>query len=262
MTFEEFPQNYSNYDHRCADNRWSFLFYAKKLDCALAKNRKRLSCLAGIQHENCKLDSMTKSKNTDQPDENDAQADAGLPIVIKKYSNRRLYNTAESKYIVLQDVIDLINAGTEFRIEDAKSGDDITRAILNQIIFEQETQPNAFLFPLEFQKQLIRMYGDTYGHMIPDFLTQSINYFAAERSELASAWQTMMSQNTEAFLKQSEALAKQNMELFRKTWDVFGVMAEPETPETPKDEGDDGPELKDLQKQLDALQAQVKAMKS
>ncbi len=204
-------------------------------------------------------------------------------IVIKKYANRRLYNTKTSSYIVLSDVIDLINEGTEFVIEDAKTGEDITRSILNQIIFEQETQPNTFLFPLEFQKQLIRLYNDTYGNMVPDFLTQSMKYFTAERGAWQGNLTNMMAQNTENMMRQSEALARKNMEMFRKSWDVFGVMEaaekkagqdktdekpeEAEELEEPKAEAAEkqkekrSEELQELQKQIDALQSRLKSIK-
>ena len=209
---------------------------------------------------------MSSKKESDSKDDG--------KIVIKKYANRRLYNTKTSAYIVLSDVIDLINEGTEFVIEDAKTGDDITRGILNQIIFEQETQPNTFLFPLEFQKQLIRLYNDTYGMMVPDFLTQSINYFTAERGSWRKNFADMMTQNTESMMKQSEELARRNMEMFRKSWDVFGVMQEAQRksgadqaedeaeaePESSKKAGRDD-ELEELQNQIDALQSRLKSLK-
>ena len=188
-----------------------------------------------------------------------------------------MYNTKTSAYIVLSDVIDLINEGTEFVIEDAKTGEDITRGILNQIIFEQETQPNTFLFPLEFQKQLIRLYNDTYGNMVPDFLTQSIKFFTAERGASQDNLTNMVAQNTESMMRQSEALARQNMEMFRKSWDFFGVMEEaekktrqekkedkPEEPEAEpaeEQEGKRSEELQELQKQIDALQSRLKSLK-
>lgn len=192
------------------------------------------------------------------------------PIVIKKYANRRLYNTRTSAYIVLADVIDLINAGTEFVIEDAKTGENITRTILNQIIFEQETQPTTFLLSLEFQKQLIRLYNDAYGKMVPDFLTQSMNYFTSEKGAWQKNFTEMMSKNTESMMKQSEELARKNYEMFRKTWDIFGVMEAAETPtdagdgpdgKTSKDEGERDSELDDLQAQIDALQSKLKSLK-
>lgn len=199
----------------------------------------------------------------DEKNTNNSENGAEKPRVIKKYSNRRLYDTSSSKYIVLQDVVNLVNNGSNFIIEDAKSGEDITRSILNQVIFEQETQPKEFLFPLEFQKQLIRMYGDSYGHLVPDFLTQSIKFFAAERKEMTSAWQDMMARNTDAFFKQSEALARQNMETFRKAWDVFGVMQPTEkTQETDeKQQGERSDTIAILQSQIDALQEQLKKLK-
>lgn len=211
-----------------------------------------------------------------QKDKHDKKNDR---VVIKKYANRRLYNTKTSAYIVLSDVIDLINEGTEFVIEDAKTGEDITRSILNQIIFEQETQPNTFLFPLEFQKQLIRLYNDTYGQMVPDFLTQSIKFFTAERGEWQKNLSSMMAQNTESMMRQSEALARQNMEMFRKSWDIFGVMQEAEKKSAKKkseekkeepaaeaadedrSEGTRSDELRELQKQIDALQSRLKSLK-
>ena len=212
------------------------------------------------------------SKKTKDDSKNDK-------IVIKKYANRRLYNTKTSAYIVLSDVIDLINEGTEFVIEDAKTGEDITRSILNQIIFEQETQPNTFLFPLEFQKQLIRLYNDTYGNMVPDFLTQSIKFFTAERGAWQDNLKNIVAQNTESMMRQSEALARQNMEMFRKSWDIFGVMeeaekkalqektedkpkeAEVEPVEKEKQEEKRSEELQELQEQIDALQSRLKSLK-
>lgn len=188
-------------------------------------------------------------------------------VVIKKYANRRLYNTSTSKYIVLSDVIELVNKGTDFVIEDAKSGKNITREILNQIIFEQETKPAEFLFPLEFQKQLIRMYGDAYGKMFPDFLTQSISFFNSERNQMQEMFEGMMGKNAGAFFSQAQEMARKNMEMFQKSWDVFGVMNktnqdEPgEAEEDPVEENSKSEELDDIQKQIDALQNRLKSMK-
>ncbi len=185
-------------------------------------------------------------------------------VVIKKYANRRLYNTATSKYIVLADVVELVNQGTEFTIEDAKSGTDITREILNQIIFEQETRPAEFLFPLEFQKQLIRMYGENYGKMFPDFLTQSISFFNSERNQMQDMLKGMMGQNTGAFFTQAQEMARKNMEMFQKSWDVFGVMNSGNNSETEEVDTQDTSKsdaMEDMQKQIDALQSRLKSLK-
>ncbi len=162
--------------------------------------------------------SGSESSNSDSPDDGDR------PIVIKKYANRRLYNTATSSYIVLNDVIDLIKNDTAFKIEDAKTGEDITRSILNQVIFEQETEGSGYHFPLEFQKKLISMYGNNYGSMIPDYLTQSIKLFAQEREKMSDAFESMVGRNADAMMNYSEALAKQNLELFKNSWNMIGAL--------------------------------------
>ncbi|MEM7243483.1 MAG: polyhydroxyalkanoate synthesis repressor PhaR [Pseudomonadota bacterium] len=176
------------------------------------------------------------------------------PRIIKKYTNRRLYDTTTSKYIVLTDVVAMIREGEEFVIEDAKTGEDLTRSILNQVIFEQETRPQDFLFPLEFQKQLIKLYGDGYGQLIPDFLTQSMAHFMKERNRMASAWGDMVNQGADTFIKQAENLAQKNMDMFQKALDVFsGSKDEPK--ETIKEPDPD--QVKNLQAQIDALQAEL-----
>lgn len=210
---------------------------------------------------------LKKSKKRD--DSADERPSDGH-ILIKKYPNRRLYNTATSAYIVLDDVVDLVKAGTPFVIEDTKTGEDITRTILNQIIFEQEIKPSNFHFPLEFQKQLISMYGDTYGQMVPDYLTESLKLFAAERAEMGQAFDDVVTRNTRAMMEYSQNLARQNMEMFRQSWSMFG-MAPTSAEEQPADasaseapaEGDSQreSELELIQKQIDALQARLKSLK-
>ena len=153
----------------------------------------------------------------------DAKNDDSKPILIKKYPNRRLYNTQTSAYIVQDDIVELIKSGRPFIIEDTKSGKDITRSILNQIIFDQETTGNFdFHFPLEFQKQLISMYGDTYGQMVPDYLTESLKLFTAERTRLTKNFGSVLDRNTKAMLEFNQNLARQNMELFKQSWSMFG----------------------------------------
>lgn len=201
-----------------------------------------------------------------------------MPVLIKKYPNRRLYNTDTSSYIVLDDVIELVKAGTEFVIEDTKTKQDITRSILNQIIFEQETKPSDFHFPLEVQKQLISMYGDNYGKMVPDYLTESLRLFASERQQLADAVGSVLNRNTKAVLDYSQALAQQNMELFKRSVSIFtGGGASGSLPSASKPDAEQAPSaaplqngadagerdtaLKDIQNQIDALQERLKQLK-
>ncbi len=197
--------------------------------------------------------------------------DADNPILIRKYPNRRLYNTATSSYIVLDDVVELVKAGTPFVIEDKKTGEDITRTILNQIIFEQEIKPTNYHFPLEVQKQLISMYGDTYGALMPDYLTQSMKTFAAERSKLAEAVSDAVGRNTNAVVEFNKALAQQNMEMFRKSWEMFSAMTgatksgntstESQGSSSKAEKTDRSSQLDEIQAQIDALQDRLKALK-
>ena len=209
----------------------------------------------------------TTKKSTSKENVEKAQ-DASEPILIKKYPNRRLYNTATSSYIVLDDVIKLVKSDTPFVIRDKKTGDDITRSILNQIIFEQEIKPSNFHFPLEVQKQLISMYGDTYGAMVPDYLTESMKLFAAERTKMGSAVESIVERNTKAMLEFSQNMARQNMELFRKSWQMFGgkdvstteTVRQPEKAE-PNRSKDKHDELNEIQAKIDALQERLKSLK-
>ncbi len=210
----------------------------------------------------------TKYKSSEGLDERGTSG--ADPILIKKYPNRRLYNTATSSYIVLDDIIDLIKSDTLFVIQDKKTGEDITRSILNQIIFEKETKPKDYHFPLEVQKQLISMYGDTYGAMVPDYLTESMKLFVSERSRMSEAMGTIVDRNTKAMMEFSQNMARQNMELFKKSWEMFGAMggAANSTDKTGSDSGnegsegsDRGSELEKLQAEIDALQQRLKTLK-
>ena len=192
--------------------------------------------------------------------------DSNLPIIIKKYPNRRLYNTSTSAYIVQKDIELLVRDGIDFVIEDTKTGEDITRSILNQIIFEQETKPTDFHFPLEFQKQLIGMYGGDAGGMVPNYLTESLKFFAEERERAAEKMGSAVSRNTQAMMDYTQALAKQNMEMFRRSWDMFGMMAGV-TSSSSADETDDKSqlsregELEEIEKKIEALQERLKELR-
>jgi polyhydroxyalkanoate synthesis repressor PhaR len=105
------------------------------------------------------------------------------PTTIKKYANRRLYNTGTSTYVTLDDLAGMVKTGEDFRVVDAKSGDDITRSVLTQIIFEQENKGQNLL-PITFLRQLIRFYGDSIQNLIPTYLDFSINWLVREQEKL------------------------------------------------------------------------------
>src|ERR1700704_1917494 len=107
------------------------------------------------------------------------------PTTIKKYANRRLYNTGTSTYVTLDDLATMVRNGEDFRVVDAKSGDEITRSVLTQIIFEQENK-GTNLLPITFLRQLIRFYGDSIQNLIPTYLDFSINSLVKEQEKLRS----------------------------------------------------------------------------
>ena len=181
------------------------------------------------------------------------------PVIIKKYANRRLYDTSTSKYIVLTDIVRLVENGVAFRVEDAKSGEDMTRSVLNQIIFEKETQSGEFFFPLDFQKQLIRFYNDTYRAMVPDYLSRSMAFFTERRNAITDDMARMMADNAKAFMEVSQDITNQNLEIMGKTWSIF--LPTHDNDRMPEEEAD-APTLEALQNQVDALQEQLKALKS
>ena len=108
-----------------------------------------------------------------------SKPDNGAPetITIKKYANRRLYNTAESSYVTLEDLAKMVQQGVDFTVHDAKTGDDITRAVLTQIIVEQESKGNNLL-PTGFLRQLISYYGDNLQGLVPQYLDMTMQSFA------------------------------------------------------------------------------------
>ena len=204
--------------------------------------------------------SKSESKDENEQPHNDT-------ILIKKYPNRRLYNTATSAYIVLDDLVELVKSGKPFEIRDTKSKKDITREILNQIIFERETGKSNFHFPLEVQKQLIGMYDDAYGKMVPDYLKQSLNIFALERERMNSTLENVVERNTKAMMEFSQNIARKNMEVFKHSWEMFDGAKTHPSKDTDINEPDnktgdeDTSELDEIQKQINNLQERLKNLK-
>ena len=109
------------------------------------------------------------------------------PITIKKYANRRLYNTASSAYVTLADLAKMVKTGEDFVVYDAKTNEDITRSVLAQIIFEQEGIEGQSLLPITFLRQLIRFYGDSVQALLPSYLEYSIDQFTGEKQAMREA---------------------------------------------------------------------------
>src|ERR1700742_5084765 len=139
------------------------------------------------------------------------------PITIKKYANRRLYNTGTSTYVTLEDLAAMVKRGEDFVVYDAKTGEDITRSVLGQIIFEQESKNGQSLLPITFLRQLIRFYGDSMQMLVPSYLEFSIDRLTGEqqnfRKHLTSAFGVNTSPGNQMF-DALEEQARKNMALF------------------------------------------------
>lgn len=138
--------------------------------------------------------------------------------VIKKYANRRLYNTATSTYVTLEDLARMVKDGTDFIVYDAKTGEDITRSVLTQIIFEEENKGDNNLLPINFLRQLIRFYGDSMQGMVPGYLEFSLGNLMKEQDKVRK--QMMDAFGGDAF-KAMEDAAKRNMQLFQDSLKMF-----------------------------------------
>ena len=177
------------------------------------------------------------------------------PVTIKKYANRRLYNTGTSTYVTLEDLAAMVKKGEDFIVYDAKSGEDITRGVLAQIIFEEEAKGQTML-PANFLRQLIRLYGDTLQGFVPGYLEASMETFS--RNQEAMREQVRQAFESNPALANFEALARSNMEWFENAMRMFAPFA---TGMPPKN-GSGKPvrrdvELEELKEQLAAMQNQL-----
>lgn len=178
------------------------------------------------------------------------------PITIKKYANRRLYNTGTSTYVTLEDLATMVKSGEDFLVYDAKTGDDITRQVLAQIIFEQENKAGQNLLPTTFLRQLIRFYGDSMQMLVPRYLEQSIDTLTREQEKFRT-------QMTQAFggmgaFGPLEDQVRRNMELFQQTFSMFKPFTAPRRGEAPAEKpADDTPKSSD---DMDTLRRQMKEM--
>ena len=139
------------------------------------------------------------------------------PVVVKKYANRRLYNTESSSYITLDNLAEMVRAGRDFVVYDAKTSDDITRSVLTQIIVEEESKGGAML-PTPFLRQLIGLYGGNLQGLVPRYLEQSMGAFAEQQSRLRSA----VSHTMGTFMPPGfEEIGRQNMAMIERALTLF-----------------------------------------
>jgi polyhydroxyalkanoate synthesis repressor PhaR len=178
------------------------------------------------------------------------------PTVIKKYANRRLYNTGTSTYVTLEDLAAMVKEGEDFVVYDAKTGEDITRPVLAQIIFEQENKEGQNLLPIAFLRQLIRFYGDSMQMLVPRYLEMSLDALAKEQEKFRA-------QMTQAFggtpFAPFEELARRNMEMFERAFSMFKPVTRSEEPAKtgPDNASRGGGDIDELKRQISEMQRRL-----
>jgi polyhydroxyalkanoate synthesis repressor PhaR len=186
------------------------------------------------------------------------------PTIVKKYANRRLYNTATSSYVTLDDLAKMIKEGGDFVAYDAKSGEDITRSVLTQIIVEQEQKGGQNLLPISFLRQLISFYGDSMQFLVPGYLEQAMLAFTGNQEQMRDSLRTTFGIFP---FGQFEEMGKQNIALFQRALKMLSPYAGDAKPNAagapqPKDEANaaEEPRLRRLEAQIEALRHQLEAL--
>jgi polyhydroxyalkanoate synthesis repressor PhaR len=191
---------------------------------------------------------------------------AGEKVVIQKYANRRLYNKATSTYITLDDLAGMVREGVDFVVYDAKTGEDITRKVLTQIIFEEESRGQNLL-PIQFLRQLIRFYGDQMQAFLPSYLELSLDSFIRQQERLRSQFASMNPAGIGAYEEQ----IRQNLALFDRAMKMFSPFAfrgdepaaatpTPSPAPEPARDAQTKDELAELKQQMAAIQEQLAAL--
>jgi polyhydroxyalkanoate synthesis repressor PhaR len=174
------------------------------------------------------------------------------PTVIKKYANRRLYHTGTSTYVTLEDLAQMVKSGEDFVVTDAKTGEDITRAVLGQIIFEQEGR-GQHLLPIAFLRQLIRLYGDSMQSVLPTYLESSLATFSRNRDELRGQMERALKGDALGLIEEH---TRRNMEMFSEAMRMWMPFASGQPPGS-----EAGEETKPAsQSEIEALRQQLSEM--
>ena len=177
-----------------------------------------------------------------------------VPTVIKKYANRRLYHTGTSTYVTLDDLAVMVKKGEEFSVFDAKSGEDITRSVLTQIIFELEgKEGQQTMLPVNFLRQLIGLYGDQMQGLVPSYLEHSMRHFAEEQQKFRDQMGKALSGNMIGAIQDQ---ASANMAMFQQAFSLFNPFA---AIAASKAEGDD---VETMKRDLDAMRQRLEKLKT
>jgi polyhydroxyalkanoate synthesis repressor PhaR len=178
------------------------------------------------------------------------------PTIIKKYANRRLYHMGTSTYVTLEDLATMVRAGEDFVVTDAKSGEDITRSVLAQIMFEQENKGGQNLLPTTFLRQLIRFYGDSMQALVPRYLEFSMDHLTRDQQKLRDQMQKTF--GSPAF-HALEDQVRANMAFFTdamRMWSPFPA----QKPESKPEEAQDAGEIESLKRQVADMQEKLAAL--
>ncbi|MBN9510181.1 MAG: polyhydroxyalkanoate synthesis repressor PhaR [Alphaproteobacteria bacterium] len=185
-----------------------------------------------------------------------AKPAAPAPVVVKKYANRRLYNTESSSYITLDTLAEMVRGGRDFVVYDAKTGEDITRSVLTQIIVEEESKGRAML-PTGFLRQLIGFYGDQMQALVPKYLEQAMASFARQQEQMRVAMQQTMG-NFFPFGNMEE-VGRQNLAMMERAMSLFTPFYREQDPTERRPAGSADPqeELRALRAEIDFLRGQL-----
>ena len=189
----------------------------------------------------------------------DDQTKTGEPVIIKKYANRRLYNTQTSSYVTLDHLCEMVKEGVDFEVRDARSGEDITRSVLTQIIFEEEGKGQNLL-PIRFLRQLIRMYGDSLQAFVPGYLDLSMESFSKNQDAMRNRLAEALGGGTSAL----EAMTRQNFAIFDRAMKMFSPFAAGGAPRAEEESrsANGGGEAKSAPSQeISELKSEIEAMR-
>jgi polyhydroxyalkanoate synthesis repressor PhaR len=186
-------------------------------------------------------------------------------IVIKKYANRRLYNTGTSTYVTLEDLADMVKKGEEFTVQDAKTSDDITHSVLTQIIFELENKDGQTMLPIPFLRQLIAFYGDQMQMVVPTFLEQSLKAFSAEQDRIRAQLTSVIGKTPigmmglDVPMKAMEETVRRNTEIFQNALRMFAPFAQ-KADESAAAAPAEADGLSELKEQIAAMQRKIETL--
>jgi polyhydroxyalkanoate synthesis repressor PhaR len=181
------------------------------------------------------------------------------PVVIKKYANRRLYNTQTSSYVTLDHLAAMVKEGTEFEVQDARTGEDITRSVLTQIIFEEEAKGQSLL-PIKFLRQLIRFYGDSLQTFVPGYLDMSMDSFTKNQGAMRDRIAEALGGGNQMV----ENMTRQNLQMFENAMAMFtpfgaagGAGGKPETGKPSAKPAQGTEDISDLKEEMEAMRRQL-----